>query len=58
MKSSESEPPQQQKPLEEKPKISPTGRDLSGNWRPWGDSGNFEVNDAGQVRTKNYPLPK
>lgn len=56
MKSSTPEPTQQQKPLGEK--VVPTPPPPGENWRPWGTSNVFEVNDKGQVRTKHHPLPK
>ena len=49
MKSS-SEPTQSQKPLDGK--TSPTGRDQSEIWRPYGPNPLMEINNLGQLRTK------
>jgi len=57
MKSSESEPTQQQKPLgeKEKPPMSKPPGDI---WRPYERNPDLEINNQGKLRTKNYPLPK
>lgn len=52
MKSSTPEPTQKQKPLEEKKKLTPTGRDPSEIWRTYPPNPALEINNLGQLRTK------